>query len=347
MSTLKVNKIENTATTDGGIEIDNTGHVQIDGVQLPTAGTLSNRNLIINGAMQVAQRSSGAQNDGYGQVDRYRTRTNDGGYSLSQSTDVPTGQGFGFSNLIDVTSTAGQSGSFFAQLQTRIEGQDLQSIKKGTSNAEQVTLSFWIKSTKTGTYILELEDTDNSRSISQAYTVNDSDTWEYKTLTFAADTTGAFTNDNGHSLTVIWWLYAGSTYTSGTLATSWATLSNPNRAVGQVNAADNTSNNIYITGVQLELGEQATPFEHRSYGDEISKCHRYYWKTSAITNSNLPQTADGRTRIITAFPTEMREAPTVVATDWNLFSNTTFMTGYYSAANTVTTLPEITASAEL
>ena len=279
MSIIKVNKIENTATTDGGIEIDSTGHVKIDGQQLPTAGPLSNRNLIVNGAMQVAQRGTvvNAGNE-YGGPDRYKFIKNDGAYTISQDTDAPSGSSFASSFKIDVTSAAGSIGNQHVFLRQMIEGQDLQQLKKGTSSAESFTLQFWVKSTKTGTYVVELYDADNNRQICKTYTVNSSNTWEYKTLTFAGDTTGAFDNDNAASLEINWWLYAGSTYTSGTLQTSWGVYSSAaNAAVGQVNAADSTSNNILFTGIQLEVGEIATPFEHRSYGDELLKCQRYFY----------------------------------------------------------------------
>ena len=237
------------------------------------------KNLIINGAMQVAQRGTvvNAGNE-YGGPDRFYFGKNDGAFTISQDTDVPSGQGFANSWKADVTSTAGAAGSFYVTVEHRFEGLNLQSIKKGTSNAESLTLSFWIKSTKTGTYIAEFYDNDNNRQISKSYTVNSANTWEKKIITYPADTTGTFGNDNALSLTLILWLYAGSTWTSGTLNdTAWGSgLSTPNRAVGQVNAADNTANNIYITGVQLEVGKNATEFEHRSYGEEFALCQRYY-----------------------------------------------------------------------
>ena len=250
-------------------------------VQLPTTGALSNRNIMINGAMQVAQRGTvvNAGNE-YGGPDRYKFGKNDGAYTISQDTDVPSGSGFAKSYKIDVTSAASSTGTQYVFLRQMIEGQDLQHLKKGTSSAESLTLQFWVKSTKTGTYVVQLYDIDTSpnRQICKTYTVNSSNTWEYKTITFAGDTTGAFDSDNAASLEINWWLYAGSTYTSGTLQTSWGTYSNANAAVGQVNAADSTSNNIFFTGVQLEVGEKATPFEHRSFGDEIARCQRYYGK---------------------------------------------------------------------
>ena len=139
-----------------------------------------------------------------------------------------------------------------------------------------LTASFWVKSTKTGTFILELYDIDNSRSISKSYTVSVTNTWEFKTVTFAGDTTGAFDNNNGNSLDMNFWLGAGTTYTSGSLATSWASASSANRAVGQVNIADSTSNDFLITGVQLEAGTAATDFEFLPIDINLNRCLRYF-----------------------------------------------------------------------
>ena len=171
------------------------------------------------------------------------------------------------------TSIAADVGTRLLQ---RFEGQDLQGFKKGSSDALQFTLSFHVKSPKTGTHCIELLDIDNNRSVSATYTVSQADTWQYVTHTFPADTTGAFADDNGQSFIVVWWLAAGSNFTSGSLATTWGTRVEANRAVGQVNVLDNTANNFYITGCQLEVGDTATSFEHRSYGEELMRCMRYY-----------------------------------------------------------------------
>jgi hypothetical protein len=158
----------------------------------------------------------------------------------------------------------------------RLEGFNVQSLAKGTANAKSTTLSFWVKSNKTGTYIAELFDSPNARQISTSYTISVADTWEKKTITYAGDTSGVLANDNDIGLMVQFWLAAGSTYTSGTLNTSWAANTNANRAVGQVNLADSTSNYINITGVQLEVNATATPFEHLQYGQQLALCQRYF-----------------------------------------------------------------------
>jgi len=239
------------------------------------------RNILINGSALVAQRgttSIAAGTAGYGALDRYRI--NNGSTAVTntlQSTTVPSGQGFSNSIHIDVTTadTSLTSGVQYLLTQ-RFEGQDLQHLKKGTSSAETTVLSFWVRSAKSGTHIVELFDTDNSRTINKAYTVSSADTWEYKKITIEGDTTGAFTNDNNLSLEVTWHLAAGSNFTSGTLQTSWGSRTDANRAVGQVNVLDSTDNNFYLTGIQWELGSQATPFEHRSFGKELALCQRYF-----------------------------------------------------------------------
>ena len=290
-------------------------------VQLPTHGALSNRRININGAMQVAQRGTvtNAGNE-YGGPDRYRFAKNDGAYTISQDTDVPSGSGFRSSFKIDVTSAASSTGNQYVIFQHKMEGQDLQQFKKGTSSAESFTLQFWIKSTKTGTYVVEFLDNDNSRHVCKTYTVSSSNTWEYKTITFPADTSGVLDNDNGASLQLNWWLYAGSTYTSGTLSTSWKTFADADSAVGQVNAADDTSNNILFTGVQLEVGEKATPFEHRSYGDELARCQRYFYAYELLGVTLV----GGNTALCNGsvyFPVEMRSAPTLTSTSVDRMTN--------------------------
>jgi hypothetical protein len=168
-----------------------------------------------------------------------------------------------------------------------VEGQNLQQIKKGTAAAEQLTVSFWVKSNVTGTYIVNLYDNDNARIISKSYTISASGTWEYKTITFPADTTGAFDNDNNLSLYVIWGLGAGSNMTSGTLATTWQSAVEANRYPGQTNVASATNNYWQITGIQLEVGDTATPFEFKSVEDELLECQRYFeWTEFFTTNWN-------------------------------------------------------------
>jgi len=247
------------------------------------------RNIIINGDMSIAQRGtsvSGITGAGYNTIDRFRFSLSSAGtWTQSQSTDVPSGQGFAYSLKMDcTTANASLSAGSSMMFNQRVEGQNVQYLKKGTSNAESLTLSFWVKSNKTGTYIIEIFDRDNTRQISKSYTISSADTWEKKIITFEGDTTGAFNNDNGLSLDLLMWLVAGTDFTSGTLQTSWGTAVNTNRAVGQVNLADNTANYINITGVQLEAGTTASDFEFLPYDVNLGRCQRYY---QFFTNTNL------------------------------------------------------------
>jgi len=237
---------------------------------------------------------------------------------MSQSTDVPSGYGFAYSTKLDCTTAdASPAAGDYLTLEQAIEGQNLQYLKKGTASAVSLTASFWVKSTKTGTFIVELFDSDNSRSISKSYTVVASNTWEFETVTFAGDTTGAFTNDNGKSLVLRFWLGAGTTYTSGTLNTNWGTATNANIAVGQVNCADSTSNDFLITGVQLEAGTSATDFEFLPYDVDLLRCQRYYYghaigSDTYKTIGSISYYSSSVTVTIVHFPTSMRAKPSLI-----------------------------------
>jgi len=331
MSTLRVNKLENTNTSNGGISIDTSGHVSIDGANFPTAGPLSNRNKVINGAMQVAQRTTSESNISSANtvrvLDRWQIRINGTGtWTISQSTEAPPG----FSKSIRwqcTTADASPAAGDFQYMAHRLEGLNVQDLVKGTSSAKPVTVSFWVRSTVTGSYAFRLVDNQNSRQIGQNYTVNQADTWEYKTMTFAGDTAGALASDNANRLSMMWWLVSGSERTSGSIPTSWQTLATADEAAGQTaNIASSTSNNFYITGVQLEVGETATPFEHRSYGDELAKCQRYFermnytydaWTFIAV--ATVPGTSSAINMIGSIYYETKRTDPTVTSTAANTF----------------------------
>ena len=242
------------------------------------------KNLVMNGAMKVSQRhggsNGGTSTEGYKLTDRWKqTKDNTSAtWNHTQSTDVPSGQGFAYSYKIAPGSAdTSLASNCQVRLEQRWEGQDLQHLKKGTSSAESTTLSFWVKSVQTGTFVVNLQDTDNSRLIAKTYTVNTTNTWEKKVIHFAGDTTGALTNDNNLSMVLHFYLSAGSDYTSGTLATSWASITNANRAAGQtVDLASSTSNAFYLTGVQWEIGDAASDFEHLTFAEELHQCKRYY-----------------------------------------------------------------------
>ena len=285
-----------------------------------TGGGFTFRNLIINGDMSIAQRGTSftGQTSGAYYNDRFKTGISGlGTWTISQVTDAPTGQGLVKSQKFDCTTAdaSPSAGDFLIYLQP-IEGQMLQQIKKGTSSAESLTLSFWVKSNKTGTYISRLYDVDNQRVISKSYTISSASTWEKKTLTFAGDTSGTLDNDNGYSFAVEWCLGAGTNYTSGTLNTSWNSVTSADQFVGQVNLADNTANEWYITGVQLEVGTSASDFEFLPYDVNLQRCQRYYYQHVTIGYSKTVgigyyyNSSDIRTSI--HFPTTMRTNPSLV-----------------------------------
>jgi len=306
----------------------------------------SNRNVIINGAMQVAQRGTSVASlttDGYRTADRWFTAISSmGTWTQSIENDAPTGSGFRKSvKMLCTTANAAPSGTNNLAVLTRIEGQNIQQFLKGTSSAKQFSLSFWVKSNVTGTYVAELFDIDNNRLVNAQYTISASATWEKKTITFPADTTGAFDNDNALSLSLTMWLGAGSGLTSGTLQTTWGTAVTANRAVGQTNLAAATNNYWQITGVQLEAGAVATPFEFEDYGVTLAKCQRYYQEFGgdAATETFSYGFATSATVVessITA-PVTMRTVPTATfssASDFGSSDGTSGTTGSTIATNT-------------
>ena len=284
MSTIKVNKIENTSTTDGGIEVDTSGHVKIDGQQMPTAGALSNRNLIINGAMQVAQRSTSAvtvsnnSNEGYSTLDRWHLNFNDslaGAVSFEQSSDSPAG----FANSIKIqcsTTNSSLTGNQSLSLSQRIEAQNVQLLNYGSSDAVKITLSWYMKvETYAGPISVNLRLRDGTN---EYYTISVTPTtsWARYSLDIPESTSGTVDDDNGEGLRVSFFLAANTSgvNSASSDSTAWSTTRSDYRDnIG--NLLSNTSNAFYITGVQLEVGEKATPFEHRSYGDELARCRRY------------------------------------------------------------------------
>ena len=328
MSTIKVNKIENTSTTDGGISIDNSGHVTVDGQKLPSAGALSNRNLVINGAMQVSQRTTsttGVTAGAYLACDRWRLNVGSlATWTIEQSTDTPNG----FSNSFKATCTtadASPASSDALQLYQRVEAQNLQHLAFGTSDAKAFTVSFYIKSNKTGSATLSMYQPDNSnKQFSTSYTVNSANTWEYKTITIPGDTAGLFNNDSGLGLALEWWLNSGSDFTGGSHSTSWTTFDSTNRNASNFGLGGAVNDYFQITGVQLEVGSVATPFEHRSYGDELSRCQRYYFAIDVAIVLGMNRTGGYKSGLI-YFPTTMRADPTTsytTAGSYTLRNNT-------------------------
>ena len=276
MSQLKVNAISDAAGANG-----NAITLATDGTcTAKVTNSLSNRRLNINGAMEVAQRgtTAGITSDGYFGPDRYKWQRSGATVTISQDTQIPAGEGFFKSLRIECTGADDQSATAGALHMTHyyFEGQDVQRLKYGSGNAKTLKLTFWIRSPKTGTHWVRLYSDDSGRMNNKKYTVSSANTWEKKTLTFAGDTSSGFTADTSTSLRLSWWWSAGSNYTSGSDSDGdeWATWNAANAAVGQVNCMDSTSNNIYLTGVQLEE-TTATDFEHKPYNEELALCQRY------------------------------------------------------------------------
>jgi len=242
-----------------------------------------NRNVIINGAMNVAQRGTSSTglgaSSGYFTCDRWLlAQSGDGRLTMSQDSSVPTGKGFANSLKLDCTTadTSIASGEFL-QIVQKIEGQNLQSIGKGTSDAKPITVSFYVKANATFNFVCELNDLDNTRHISKLFATTTD--WVKHEITFPADTTGAFDNDNAASLNLTFWLHAGSTYSDGTLNTAtFASTTNGNRAAGVSSFYSSIDNNFFITGVQLEVGQNPTEFEHEPFERTLQSCRRYYHK---------------------------------------------------------------------
>jgi hypothetical protein len=242
------------------------------------------RNIVINGAMNVAQRATsatgvGASDNTFPCVDRMKIRVNNtaGRATISQVADVHDG----FANALKFECTTADTSiaaDEFLFLQYSIEGQDLQQLKKGTSDAEKFTISFYVKGNANATYTCDVKDHDNSRFIGQEFSVTSS--WSRVTLTFNNETSNALDDDNGNSLRINIWLHGGSTYTGGTFSSNtWHTTVNQRLSDSQTSFFDSTDRTFFITGLQMEVGSQATPFEHRSFGEELLLCQRYYEKT--------------------------------------------------------------------
>lgn len=291
--------------------------------------------LIHNGAMLVRQRATSAPSLSSGAhyvIDRFIFAVNEGTFTMSQHSDGPTGSGFKKCLKIDCTTAdASLTSDGAVNIVHRFEGINLKSMRKGYSDAKKVTWAFWVKTNKTGNYVAELKDHDNSRTVGQVFSVDSANTWEKKVLVFPADTSTGdkFTHDEGLSLACTIWLAAGTNYTSGTLDTTWADTTTANRAVGQnVNIADNTDNEFLTTGWQLEIGEYTAttipPFRHIPFALDILRCQRYF-QIKADGNSQFFEMggmySGSLANGFTQGPCRMRNAPTVYVADGsNYFS---------------------------
>ena len=279
------------------------------------------RNIVINGAMNISQRATsatglGGSDPAYQTLDRFRMNiggTSAGRFTMAQVADVHDG----FANALKLTCTTADTSiaaDELLSLQTRLEAQDLQQLKKGTSDAEKVTVSFYVKANASATYTLELED-ENSRRIADEFSVTTN--WTRVVKTFGGDTSGSLGDDNALGLSINIFLHGGSNFTSGTFsANTWESVSNTTRlSDNQTSFFDSTDRTFFITGLQMEIGEQATPFEHRSFGEELNLCRRYYYQPSlALRIVSFVLRPDNKRCFQVMFPVDMRAAPTADVT---------------------------------
>jgi len=304
-------------------------------------GALSNRNMIINGAMQVAQRGTSVSSisSGYNTIDRW-AMSFDGDndnlvLNMEQSSDAPDG----FNNSLKLTVATPETAVATdeqASIQYRIEAQDLQGLAFGTSTAKSLTVSFWVKSSVTGTFALNAHNIDANRIITETFSIDASNTWEYKAITIVGDASGSFNNDNGIGLQLTFFLMAGPDR-EGTSADTWRSYLKDALATGINNNLCTTSGATFqITGVQLEVGDTATPFEHRSYGDELAKCQRYYYRLPPNTETVFASLFNARHVCRVPFPTTMRANPTASTPTWNTgrYGGGSFLSGATLTINT-------------
>jgi len=291
------------------------------------------RNLIINGAMQIDQRNSGSAVTGISDTlnyipDRFQIRVDGSGsgrMTAQQVTDAPAN----FKNSLKITVTtpdASPTASEGYAIRQSIEGQNMSHLNFGTSDAQTITVSFYVKSSVTGDFSLNLGNGSSTRWYGALYTVNTADTWERKTVTLVGDTTGTWASDNTSGLVVVFGLGGGSSRT--TTADAWQTLSGTQTfTTGGTNLFATSSATFQITGVQLEVGSVATPFEHRSYGEELLACYRYYYKlfpeiSGSYCSGSIYAYSTANAVGNGMFPVKMRIAPTAIeisaATDWDL-----------------------------
>jgi hypothetical protein len=280
-----------------------------------TSGWTGFKNRIINGAMMIDQRNAGASGTSGGYtVDRWS-------YNAAQASKITWQQNAGsvtppagFINYLGATSSSAYSvgSSEYFGFEQNIEGLNLSDLGWGTANAATVTLSFWVRSSLTGTFGGVIQNNDNDRTYPFSYTISSANTWEQKTVTIAGDTTGTWLTTNGTGLKLRMSLGTGSSLL--TTAGAWV-AGNYRGVTGQTNVLGTNGATFYITGVQLERGSTASSFEYRPYGTELGLCYRYFYKLY-MTNYGLGCFNENSAGTMGAwlFSTTMRSAPTLGTT---------------------------------
>jgi hypothetical protein len=305
--------------------------------------------MLLNADMQIAQRGTSFSGKSSGTtffVDRYNFEPSSlGTWTVSQESDAPTALGNGKSaKVLCTTANAAPGSTAYVVFQTALEGQSVQRLAKGTASARASVLSFWVKSNKTGTYTCTVYDAINARAVSIQYTISASATWEKKTITIPADTTGAITNDNAVGIRIYWNLGGGSTYTSGSQLTTWGAFSFGNNWMpSQVNLGDATNNYWQITGVQWEIGSVATAFQTATgtIQGELAACQRYYFRLNSANNSDAFMYVVSAGANTTTLALGTLFLPTTMRTSPSLSSSGTWM--FYNKSNISTTSSQITS----
>ena len=316
-----------------------------------TAQYYSFKNRIINGAMVIDQRNAGASitfNDGVFPVDRWTTVATQSSKGTIQQNAGAVTPPAGFINYLGFTSSSAYSvltGDAFA-IQQRIEGLNLSDLGWGSANAQTVTLSFWVRSSLTGTFGGVISNSAQNRSYPFTYTISSANTWELETVTIPGDTSGTWLTTNGIGARLNLGLGAGATYSGTAGAWSGSTLFT---ATGATSVVGTNGATFYITGVQLEKGSTATSFDYRPYGTELALCQRYYATGNYPVMRNFTGTTIAVSTSVT-LPVTMRATPTVTAsvgTVETAYSNviSSYQTSIGSGASTVTST--YTAAIEL
>ena len=311
MSTLKTTNLQNASAASPAFVLaaDGSATANLSSVNGgPIAGT---RNHIINGDMRIDQRNAGASGTASAYtVDRwqyYATQSSKGTWQQNAGSVTPPA---GFTNYLGFTSSSAYTvtASDVFQIAQYIEGFNVADLGWGTASARTVTLSFWVRSSLTGTFGGALVNSATNRSYPFSYSISSANTWEQKSITIAGDTTGTWLTNNGNGVQVNFALGVGSTY-SGTSG-SWAGTLYLS-ATGATSVVGTNGATFYITGVQLEPGSTATPFERRSFGQELSLCQRYFIKLVEPSLSGYAPTGTAVWRMGGVLPVQMRSSGTV------------------------------------
>tara|TARA_Y100000592_G_C5426944_1_gene296251 strand:+ start:50 stop:1096 length:1047 start_codon:yes stop_codon:yes gene_type:complete len=294
--------------------------------KIQLSSSTGRRNLVINGAMNVAQRGTSftsISSNTY-TLDRWQLQAaGDGRSTITQSTTVPNNN-FLYSMKVDVTTADTSLGATDLQSFTqRIEGNAMYQLGLGTSSAKSFTVSFWVRSNKTGTYCVAIRNASGGRSITSEYSISSADTWEHKVITFSGDTTGTYSTNNSEGINLNFVLLAGTNH-DGKTADTWE-ANTAFATDNQVNLFDNTSNEWYVTGVQLEVGSASTEFEHRSFEEELAACQRYYKRynigsDTAYSRLVVSTYSDTTSRfyVTMQLPVELRTTPTIAQSSLTL-----------------------------